>query len=408
MSAEDRGVAILGSTGSIGTSALDLIERLNAMPAEVRGDMPRFRVVSLAANRNTDLLAGQVRRFRPSLVSIGNRDRASRLAAAIDGTTTRVVHGAEGHVEVATHPEAGFVLAGIVGAAGLEPTFAAVAAGRTVGLANKESLVLAGALMIGAARESGATLLPVDSEHNALHQCLRGESSREVRRLVLTASGGPFLARRDLDLSAVTPEEALAHPTWVMGPKISIDSATLMNKALEIIEARWLFDLPAGRISVVVHPQSSIHSMVEFVDGSFVCQLGATDMRHPIQYALTWPRRCETPLEPVSLTDLRPMHFEEPDLDRFPCLDFGWRALEAGGTMPVALNAANEVAVQAFLDRRLRFTDIPAVIGSVMARHEAAAASSLDIIIDSDGCARRAAAEEAARRMTAGAGRPGG
>ncbi len=405
MSDEVRGVAILGSTGSIGTSALDLIERLNAMPRA--GETPRFRVVALAANRNIDLLAAQVRRHRPLVASCGTADLAGSLARALGDAPTRCVHGREGLLEVATHPEADFVLAGIVGAAGLEPTFAAVRAGRTVGLANKEALVLAGDLMIRAARESGATLLPIDSEHNALHQCLRGESVREVRRLILTASGGPFRGRPDLDLARVTPEDALAHPTWVMGPKISCDSATLMNKTLEVIEARWLFDVPAERIEVVIHPQSTIHSMVEFVDGSFVCQLGATDMKHPIQYALTWPRRCPTPLDPVVPSALPPLHFEAPDRKRFPCLEFGWRALEAGGTMPVVLNAANEVAVEAFLNRNIRFTDIPQVIDAVMTGHEPVAASSIDVIMRSDGQARREAADTATRLMAA-AGRSGG
>ncbi len=384
-------IAILGSTGSIGRSALDLVEKLNAMAAG-DGAAPRFEIVGLAANNSDEALAEQIRRMRPQLASIGSEAAAARIRSAIGDAPTRIVIGTEGAVEVATHPDADLVLAGIVGAAGLRPTYAAVEAGKVVALANKEALVLAGDLMIGAARASGATLLPVDSEHNALHQCLRGESTREVRRLVLTASGGPFLGGSPADLSNVTPEQALAHPTWVMGPKISIDSATLMNKALEVIEARWLFDLPPEKISVIVHPQSIIHSMVEFIDGSLICQLGATDMRHPIQYALTWPARCPTPLSPVDLASLKAMTFVEPDRNRFPCLDFGWRALRSGGTMPAALNAANEVAVQAFLDRKIRFTGIPAIIRTVIDAHRPAEASSIDVILEADSRAREAAA----------------
>lgn len=398
-----KSISILGSTGSIGTSALDLIDKLNTMQPG------RYRVVGLAASRSADLLIEQVRRFRPLLACIGSEDLARRVREGIGGTATRLVVGAEGLNEVATMPEAELVLAGIVGAAGLRPTYAAVERGKTVALANKEALVLAGGLMVSAARRSGALLLPVDSEHNALHQCLRGEKIEEVRRLVLTASGGPFFRRPDADFSRVTPEEALAHPTWIMGRKISIDSATLMNKALEIIEARWLYDLPGGRISVIVHPQSIIHSMVEFIDGSFICQLGATDMRHPIQYALTWPERCETPLDPLDLAAVKELSFFEPDLDRFPCLRFGWRALEAGGTMPVVLNAANEVAVEAFLAGSLRFIDIPQVIGSVMEAHRPAEASSLDAVLEADTWARETALEGAAFSSAAGApNRPGG
>ena len=404
---DGRGVAILGSTGSVGTSALDLVERLNEMRAS-GGGATRFRVVAISGNRSVDVLADQIKRFSPLVACIGDEAGARALKARLGATDTRIVSGREGLLEVATHPEASFVLAAIVGAAGLESTFAAVSAGRKVGLANKEALVLAGDLMMKAAHDSGAVLLPVDSEHNALHQCLRGESIAEVRRLVLTASGGPFFAQPGKDLTTVTPEEALAHPTWTMGRKISIDSATLMNKALEVIEAHHLFGVPSSRIEVVIHPQSTIHSMVEFVDGSFVCQLGATDMRHPIQYALTWPERCDTPLDPVDLTRLAALRFEHPDRDRFPCLAFGWRALTAGGTMPAALNAANEIAVEAFLERRIRFVDIPRIIEAVLAAHRPVAARSLETILHADGEARRAAIEESRRYTAAGAGRTGG
>jgi len=386
-------IAILGSTGSIGTSALDLIERLNAMPQVDRPGRVRepLEVVGLAANRSIEVLIDQVRRFRPLIASVGTEALARELREEIGSGPTRVVSGEEGARQVAAMPQADLVLAGIVGAAGLGPTYAAVESGKTVALANKEALVMAGDLMLSAARRTGARLLPVDSEHNALHQCLRGERVEEVRRLVLTASGGPFFSKPDLDLSRVSPEEALAHPTWIMGRKISIDSATLMNKALEVIEAHWLYGLPAEKISVVVHPQSIVHSLVELVDGSFICQLGATDMRHPIQYALTYPERWETPLERLDLPSLGNLRFLEPDLERFPCLGLGWRALAAGGTMPVVLNAANEVAVEAFLQRRIRFSDIPQVVTSVMEAHRPEQAPSLDGILQADAWARERA-----------------
>ncbi len=403
-------VVVLGSTGSIGTSTLDLIERLNrgaggSGPAP--GGAPAFEIVGLAAHRSVGALAEQARRFRPRVVSIGSEGAAAGLRAEIGGSTTRVVSGPEGLREVATLPEADLVLAGIVGAAGLGPTHAALRAGKTVALANKEALVMAGDTMLAAARAGAAELLPVDSEHNALHQCLRGERVEEVRRLVLTASGGPFFGRPEVDLDSVTPEQALAHPTWEMGPKISVDSATLMNKALEIIEAHWLFGLPVESIEVVVHPQSAVHSLVEFVDGSYVCQLGATDMRHPIQYALTWPRRLETPLAPLDLTSLKALTFHAPDLARFPCLELGWRALRAGGTMPAVLNAANEVAVSAFLDRTVRFTDIWRINAETIEAHRVTEASSLDVILKADAWAREAANEAVSARARAPRGSKG-
>ena len=394
-----KGVSILGSTGSIGVSALDLIERLNALQAaacDPGGSKGPFRVVALAAGGNADRLIEQVRHFEPQIACIGTEELARRVRDGIGATSTKVVWGPDGLSQVATLPEAEFVLAGIVGAAGLRPTYEAVRSGKTVGLANKEALVLAGDLMLEAARQAGAVLLPVDSEHNAIHQCLRGERIEEVRRLILTASGGPFFSRPDADLSSVTVQEALAHPTWVMGRKISIDSATLMNKALEVIEAHHLFGIDAARICVIVHPQSTIHSMVEFVDGSYVCQLGATDMRHPIQYALTYPDRIEAPLNALRLPELRPLSFAEPDLERFPCLGFGWRALGDGGTMPAVLNAANEVAVGEFLEGRIRFTDIASIIASVMEAHHPQAVSSLETVLEADAWAREAAADAAA------------
>ena len=401
---ETRSIAILGSTGSIGTSALDLIARLNMM----EGDHPRFRVVALAARRRVETLAAQVRAFAPEIAAIGDEESAAALRAAIGATPTRVVSGPAGLEEAATAAGAELVLAAIVGAAGLAPTWAAVRAGRTIALANKETLVMAGDLMLSAARAGGAVLLPVDSEHNALHQCLRGETAAEVQRLVLTASGGPFFRQRDVDLATVTPQEALKHPTWEMGPKISIDSATLMNKALEVIEAHYLFGLPAERISVVIHPQSIIHSMVEFVDGSFVCQLGATDMRHPIQYALTWPRRVPTPLPRVSPAGMPELTFCEPDMQRFPCLRLGWEALARGGGAPAALNAANEIAVEEFLAGRLRFTEIATVNETVMRAHPARAVRTLDDVMQSDAWARSEARALARQLQGSGASHPAG
>ncbi len=374
----------------------------------MEGDHPRFRVVSLAARRRVDVLAAQVRAFGPEIAAVGDEAAAGPLRAAIGSAPTRVVAGAAGLEEAATAGKVDLVLAAIVGAAGLAPTWAAVRAGRTVALANKEALVMAGELMLSAARDGGGLLLPVDSEHNALHQCLRGETASEVHRLVLTASGGPFCGRPELDLSTVRPEEALRHPTWEMGPKITIDSATLMNKALEVIEAHHLFGLPAEKISVVVHPQSIIHSMVEFVDGSFVCQLGATDMRHPIQYALTWPRRVPTPLRRVSPSALPELVFKDPDTDRFPCLRFGWEALERGGTAPAVLNAANEIAVEEFLSGRISFTDIAALNGAVMRAHPPRAVTTLDDVMAADAWARAEARRAAQDLEHSGTAHPAG
>ncbi len=366
-----------------------------------------LRVVGLAANRRVELLSEQILRFEPLMAAIGSEESAEEVRLRIGGSPTRLVTGGEGLVEIATMAEADVVLAGIVGAAGLESTHAAVRRGKTVALANKEALVMAGEPVTAAARESGALILPVDSEHNALHQCLRGERLDEVRRLVLTASGGPFFPRPEVDLDRVTVAEALAHPTWEMGRKISIDSATLMNKGLEIIEARWLFGLPGDKISVVIHPQSAIHSMVEFVDGSIICQLGATDMRHPIQYALTYPDRRPTPMPAVDLASLGGLHFHEPDTGRFPCLRLGREALEAGGTMPAVLNAANEIAVESFLERSLRFSDIPKVIESVMSAHTTVPAGSLDSVLEADRWAREAALETVRSRSIGAANRSG-
>jgi 1-deoxy-D-xylulose-5-phosphate reductoisomerase len=373
-------ICILGSTGSIGTSTLDV----------VASHPGRFAVASLAAGSNVDLLERQVREHGPECVAVGGREAAEELARRLDGRT-RIVCGEDGLVAAATWPGVDLVVSGLVGALGLAPTHAALEAGRDVALANKETLVTAGAPMIAAARSGGARILPVDSEHNALHQCLRGERLDEVRRLWLTASGGPFRKLPAEALDRVTAEEALRHPTWKMGPKVTLDSATLMNKGLEVIEARWLFGVDADRIRVVVHPQSVVHSMVEFVDGSFKAQLGITDMRHPIQYALSWPDRWDTPLPPFDPVEAGRLDFEAPDLERFPCLDLAFRALRAGGAAPAALNAANEVAGRAFLDGKVRFSDIPVVIAHTLDRHAGDPGSSLDELIRADRRARETA-----------------
>jgi 1-deoxy-D-xylulose-5-phosphate reductoisomerase len=372
-------LAILGSTGSIGRSTLQVID---AFPG-------KFEVVALAAGRNLELVEQQARRYRPVCVAVQDAEAARTLSSRVDGV--RVVHGADGLFEVSTHDGVDLVVSGLVGAVGLRPTYAALEAGRDVALANKETLVVAGERMTACATASGARILPVDSEHNALHQCLRGEHAEEVRKLWLTASGGPFREWSREQLARATVEEALRHPTWKMGPKITVDSATLMNKGLEVIEARWLFDLGVDRIRVVVHPKSVVHSMIELVDGSFKAQLGITDMRHPIQYALTWPERLPTDLPPFDPVGSGPLEFSNPDPDRFPCLGLAYRALAAGGAAPAALNAANEVAVEAFLDGRTGFYDIPATIAIAMEEHGGEPAGSVDELLDVDERARRTA-----------------
>jgi 1-deoxy-D-xylulose-5-phosphate reductoisomerase len=303
----------------------------------------------------------------------------------------RIVTGEAGLIEVATHPQAECVVSATVGAIGFVPTLRALEAGKRVALANKETLVMAGELMTRAAEKSGAELLPVDSEHNALHQCLRGEKRSEVRRIILTASGGPFRTRDKAGMSSATVAEAMKHPTWSMGAKITIDSATLMNKGLEVIEARWLFGFEADEISIVVHPESIVHSMIELIDGSVIAQMGVTDMRHAIQYALTYPERYSSDLPQLDLARLSSLHFEEPDLERFPCISLAYRALRAGGTLPAAMNAANEEAVQAFIDERISFSDIPQVIENAMDEHRTSPVAGLDDVLDADRSARKAA-----------------
>ena len=389
---DTQGIAILGSTGSIGCNTLKVVESFSD---------ERFRVVALAAGRNVARLAEQIERHRPELVAVEDlactqklKDELKRRGVSVP----RVATGEGGLVEVATHDAARTVVSATVGAVGFVPTLRALEAGKRVALANKETLVIAGELMTRAAEASGAELLPVDSEHNAIHQCLRGERREEVRRLILTASGGPFRAKTLSAMTDATVAEAMRHPTWSMGAKITIDSATLMNKGLEVIEAHWLFGFGAEEIDIVVHPESVVHSMIELVDGSIIAQLGVTDMRHAIQYALTYPERhpCAA-LPPLDLAKLSTLHFEEPDIERFPCVRLAYRALREGGTLPAALNAANEEAVSAFLAGRIRLTDIPRVIESVMDAHETRAVSSLEVVCEVDRRSRLEAAREIER-----------
>jgi 1-deoxy-D-xylulose-5-phosphate reductoisomerase len=387
-----KGLSILGSTGSIGTNVLRIVD---AFPG-------RFEVVGLAAGRSVERLAEQVARHRPRIVSLADPESLERLGRLVDLSSLRGVCGREGMVEVATHPEASMVVASAVGAVGLVPTYRALQAGKDVALANKETLVMAGELMLARVRETGARLLPIDSEHCALHQCLDGRRPEEVRRLLLTASGGPFRSRPRETFDRITREEALAHPTWDMGPKITIDCATLMNKGLEVIEAHWLFGVPPARIEVVLHPQSVIHSMVEFVDGTVLAQISVTDMRVPIQYALSYPERWEAAIPGMDFSQALHLDFGAPDHGRFPCLSLAFRALEDGGTAPAALNAANEEAVAAFLDGRVPFTAIPESIQEVLETEPPAGASSLEDVLDADrrarGRARRALARHSAAR----------
>jgi 1-deoxy-D-xylulose-5-phosphate reductoisomerase len=379
-------LAILGSTGSIGRSALAVVD---AHPE-------KLAVVALAAGDNDALLAAQVQRYRPDVVAMATGQGIDRLRAACGATSPVMAQGNEGLIAVATHPSVDIVLCASAGTAGLEAVLAAIDAGKTIALANKEVLVMAGALVMARARHRGVPVLPVDSEHNAVHQCLHGRSSAEVRRLILTASGGPFREFSASALERVSPEEALRHPTWQMGRKITIDSATLMNKGLEVIEARWLFDVTADQIDVVIHPQSIVHSLVELTDGSVIAQLGVTDMRLPIQYACSYPERWDGGLPSLDLTRSGRLDFLEPDHDRFPCLGLAYRALRAGETFPVVLNAANEVAVETFLEGKLGFTSIPRVIERTMNGHSPDGVLTIDVIRRVDAWAREKARATAA------------
>lgn len=372
-----RKIAILGATGSVGKSTLDLVER----------NPERFEVVAVAAGSNADALAEIARRTGARLAVVADENRLTRLQELLSGTPCRCAAGAAALSEAATG-EAELVIAAIVGCAGLVPVMAAVEAGKTVALANKEALVTAGDLMTRAAQSTGATLLPVDSEHNAIFQCLASAHVDDVSRIILTASGGPFRTAPAEQIAEATPAQAVAHPNWSMGAKISVDSATMMNKGLELIEARYLFGLPSERIDVLVHSQSVVHSLVEFVDGSVLAQLGAPDMRIPIAYALAWPERMVTPAQRLNLAEIARLDFESPDLSRFPALRLAREALEAGGAAPIVLNAANEVAVAGFLAGRLRFPEIAEFVAKALDESDAAAPRSIGDVLEIDRATR--------------------
>ena len=373
-----RKIAILGVTGSIGKSTLDLVER----------SPDRFEVVAVSAANNVDALADIARRTGAKLAVIADESRLDTLRQLLAGTRCRAAAGEEALIEVGI-ADADLVIAAIVGCAGLRPVMAAVEAGRTVALANKEALVTAGQLMTGAAARQGATLLPIDSEHNAIFQCLAGSRPQDVSRIILTASGGPFRTASAELINAATPAQAIAHPNWTMGAKISVDSATLMNKGLELMEAHYLFGLPSERIDILIHPQSVIHSMVEFIDGSILAQLGSPDMRIPIAYALAWPERLETPAQRLDLAAIGGLDFEKPDLQRFPALRLAREALERGGSAPIVLNAANEVAVANFLAGTIRFTEIVAIVEEALQEGQFINPRSIEDVLEVDRATRK-------------------
>jgi 1-deoxy-D-xylulose-5-phosphate reductoisomerase len=372
-------IAILGSTGSIGNSTLSVVE----------SHPDRFRVTALAAGNNIDSVFEQALRFQPELISVATEESAANLYAKLvdAGSSSEVVFGTAGTVKVATHPNADFVVSAIVGVSGLEATYQAVKAGKAVGLANKEALVVAGEIITAEARRKGVPLLPIDSEHNAVHQCMRGGRLEEVEHVWLTASGGPFLHTPAHDFPSITVQQALNHPTWKMGRRITIDSATLMNKGFEVIEACRLFNLPSSQVEVIVHPQSTIHSMVEFRDGSILAQLSVTDMRLPILYALTYPERVDSDLK-FSVSDLRKLDFYPPDMGKFPCLRLAYEAAGSGGTRTIALNAADEVAVAAFLDGEISFPGIAQVIEETLRETKIAHPESIEQVLAADKEAR--------------------
>jgi len=391
-------IAVLGSTGSIGRSTLSVVE---SYPE-------RFQVVSLAAGTNLQAAFEQAQRWRPRVISVAAEPDAEILRRQLKAAGTEgieVAYGSAGNVSVATHTEADFVVSAIVGVAGLEATYEAVRAGKTVGLANKECLVAAGELITAEARRQGKPLLPIDSEHNAVHQCLRGGRMEEVERIWLTASGGPFLNTPKSQFSSITVAQALRHPTWKMGQRITVDSATLMNKGFEVIEACRLFNLPPSKIQVIVHPQSTIHSMVEFVDGSILAQFSVTDMRLPILYALTYPERIASEMR-FPVMNLRHLEFLPPDMEKFPCLRLAYEAAEAGGAKTAALNAADEVAVAAFLEKSIGFDDIPHVIETVLSETKSGKLESIKKVLEADSVARHRARERVAQLTGSDALRP--
>ncbi|MHB0999577.1 MAG: 1-deoxy-D-xylulose-5-phosphate reductoisomerase [Armatimonadota bacterium] len=374
-----KNIALLGSTGSIGTQVLDVVSRLPE----------RLKVVSMAAHRNLNLFAEQVKKYQPMLASIGTEEDARKLRELIGCSNgTKIMWGAEGLNQVAVIPEADVTVVSVAGTVGLAPTMAAISAGKDIALASKEVLVAAGSLVTKMVRDKGVHLRPIDSEHSAIFQCLQGEDRRTVSRLLLTASGGALARYPVEELANVTVDQALAHPNWSMGKKITIDSATLMNKVLEVIEAQWLFGVDVSRIEVVIHPQSIVHSMVEYDDGSIIAQLGVPDMRIPIQYALIYPERIDTGLPRLNIADQGTLTFSRPDLDRYPALELAYSSVRQGGTMPAVLNAANETAVGIFLDRKIKFLDIERIVRKVMDSHTPIQDPDLACILEADAWAR--------------------
>ncbi len=375
-------IAILGSTGSIGVSALKVVQKLK----------PSLPIVGLTAYRNAKELAKQIKTFKPKMAAILDWKFFPDLKALTKGSSTQILAGEEGVAAVAAESGADLVLSAIVGAAGLKPTLAAIEKGKDIALANKEPMVMAGEVVTKAAKKSGSKILPVDSEHCAIFQCLAGNPSpKEIHKILLTASGGPFRSLDKKHFSRIKLKDALNHPTWRMGPKITIDSATLMNKGLEVIEAHYLFNAPFGKIDIVVHPESIIHSMVEYIDGSIMAQLGTTDMRIPIQYAFTYPHRVESPVKRLDLAQIGRLRFEKPDRQKFPCVDLAYEAGEKGGTYPAVLNAANEVAVNRFLNEKIPFTGIPKIISHTLRKYRPLTNGNLDGILKADRWAREEA-----------------
>ncbi|NTW07085.1 MAG: 1-deoxy-D-xylulose-5-phosphate reductoisomerase [Syntrophaceae bacterium] len=377
-------VTVLGSTGSIGVSALDVIEK----------NPGRFRVVALAAGKNIKLLYKQIERFRPKIVSVSDVQSAAELRNRLTPKIrTKIVASQEGLQEVASFTDADIVISAISGAAGLLPTLAAIDAGKHIALANKETMVMAGDIVTEKAKEKGVNILPVDSEHSAIFQCLQGQKHENIKKIILTASGGPFLNYKRSELKKVTISQALQHPRWKMGKKITIDSASMMNKGLEVIEAKWLFDLEMKQIDILIHPQSVVHSMVEFVDGSLLAQMGIPDMRTPIAYALTCPQRIINGLPLLDLVKTRNLEFLKPDIKKFPCIRLAYEAGTCGGTLPAVLNAANEIAVEAFLEKKIKFVDLPEIIDKVLSRHKTVKKPALEEILQADKWARMQAKE---------------
>lgn len=381
-----KNISILGSTGSIGVSTLQVVEQFPE----------HFQVIALAAGRNADLLINQIRRFRPRLAAVMDQELATIVTAALgqEDLQTEVLYGPQGYEQVATHPEIELVVSAMVGAAGLLPTIAAVSSGKHLALANKETLVIAGEIIMDLAAKQGIRILPVDSEHSAIFQALQGNHRHALRRILLTASGGPFFHKSRDELASVTPQAALRHPNWSMGQKITIDSSTLMNKGLEAIEAHWLFGVPVEQIHVHIHPESIVHSMVEYIDGSVIAQMGIPDMRIPIAYALAFPERLPVQGPPLDLFRLQNLSFYPPDEEKFPCLQLAYEACKRGFTVPAVLNAANEIAVQAFLESLIGFLDIPRIIRRVIEKHNPDERLTLDAVLSADAWARQEAAHE--------------